>query len=394
MSIFGKFKEWVEVLAAPAEDPRQALAYTLQRHGQLMEKVRTARAKLASSKKELELKLSEARAKPMLSDPEGPLDPFAEQLRQMVAEELKALEANVKELEQEEQELAMIEQRLSLQEQAFSARQDALAAHYSAAETWTRIHEDLGGVSKELADLGLTVERAEQRSEEVREKTMAGEHLAGLSSLIGGQAFSSPAGRDLARLYSVEAASEAAGPLTQLLSSGFKNLMALEYEHRQLKDMLSRKQESDPLSLTYIRPLAEETYGQGLRVLKDGLALLRAIRSPGPEQLQQQIHEDEDEVRKLGHVFTEAAQATIGFKHEAIASAKERLEMLDRQHLRAGELLHQSSQCVSALNRTRIELAGLKIEGSRTSVEALTASLINVTNEARAVQEEMKSLGL
>ncbi len=81
MSIFGKFKEWVEVLAAPAEDPRQALAYTLQRHGQLMEKVRTARAKLASSKKELELKLSEARAKPMLSDPEGPLDPFAEQLR-------------------------------------------------------------------------------------------------------------------------------------------------------------------------------------------------------------------------------------------------------------------------------------------------------------------------
>ncbi len=281
MGIFGKVKEWIEVLAAPADDPRQTLAYTLQRHGQLMEKVPGARAKLAASKKELEQRLFEARAKPEPSDPEGPLDPFAEQLRQMVAEEARALEANVKELEQEEQELAVIEQRLSLQEQAFSARQEALAARYSAAETWTRIHEDLGGVSKELADLGITVEKAEQRSEKVREKTLAAEHLFDLGSLSVGQAFASPAAKDLARRYSVEASTEGSGPLKRLLGSGFKSLMELEYEYRQLKNMLSSRNDTEPLSLAYVRPLAEEAYQQGLSVLQDGLSLMQAIRPLG-----------------------------------------------------------------------------------------------------------------
>ncbi len=394
MSIFRKFKDWVEVLAAPADDPRQALAYSLQRHRQLVEKVRAAREKLAASKRDLELKLSEARAKPVPSNPQGPLDPFAEQLRKMVEEEVRALELNVKELELEEQELAMIEQRLSIQEQAFSTRQEALAARYSAAETWTRIHEDLGGVSKELADLGITVEKAERRSEEVREKTLAAEHLAGLSSFAGGQAFSSSAGRDLARRYSVEAASEDASPLKQVLGSGFKNLMELEHEYRQLRDMLKHRKETDPLSLSYLRPLAEETYSQGLSVLQDGLALLQAIRSPGRQQLEEQVRDLESQIAQLRNESTETVNPTIRFKEEAIASAHERLEMLQRQHLRIAELLHQSSQCVTALNRTRIELAGLKVEGARTSVEALTDSLISVTNEAKAVQEEMKSLGL
>ncbi len=85
---------------------------------------------------------------------------------------------------------------------------------------------------------------------------------------------------------------------------------------------------------------------------------------------------------------------TLRFREESIASAKERLEMIQLQHLRVGELQHQCAKCVSVLSRTRIELAALKAEGSRTSIEAVSESLINVTNEARAVQEEMKSLGL
>ena len=394
MSILAKIKGWIEVLAAPADDPRQALSYALQRHRQLMEKIANARHKLVASKQELELKLSAARARAEMSKEEGPVDHLAEQLSQMVMVETKALEAAVKELEQEEQELAMVEQRLTLQEQAFRARQESLEARFSAAETWARIHEDLGGVSKELAELGATVEKAEQHSEEVREKTMTAEHLIDMGSIAGAQTFSSPVARDLAKRYSVEAASENSPRLKQVLGFGFKSLMELEYEFRQLKDVLGRRRETDPLSLTYVRPLAEETYRRGLSVLSDGLSLLQAIRTPGEAQLERQILELEDEINELGREVTETAAESIIFRKEALVSARGRLALVERQHLRASDLLHQCTQCISALNRTRIEMAALKVDPSRNSVEAVTASLTDVTNEARSVQEEMRSLGL
>ena len=394
MGILSSLKGWLKGLIAPAEDPRLVYADAFQRHGEVMAKVRRARGKLATSKRDLETRLTEARSRQQRLETGESQDPFSVQLRQIVGEELRALEADVKDLEQEEKELGMVEQRLSVQEEAFTARQEALAARHSAAEARVSIHKELGGVADELADLGVALENAEQRAENVHARASDIEHMAGLGALVGGRAFGDPAAQQLAGRYTSEAGIEKSIHLKRLLGSGFKVLLELEYEYRQLQAVLDRRKATDPVSVAYVPSLAEETYRQGLSALQDSVSLVQAIRSPGKEKLEERIRELEKEVQTLRQEGTDAAQVRIKFREEEIASTRDRLEMVQRQQLRVEELLHQSGQCVAALNRTRIELAALKVEGARTSVDAVTASLRKTIDEAREVQEELKSLGL
>lgn len=393
MGMFSLLKDWLKTLTAPAEDPRLTYADAFQKHQELMGKLRRAREKLAAARKVLEERLGEAKSRQQRIETDGSQDPFAVQLRQIVGEDLTALEAEVKELEQEENELVMVERRLLVQEEAFTARQAALAARSSAAEARVRIHKELGGVSEELAELGVTLEKAEQRTEDVQARALAIEHLADLGALVGGQVFGDAAAQQLASRYTSEARIEKSVPLRRLLGSGFQNLLELEYEHKQLQGVLNRRKETDPLSVAYITPLAQETYRQGLGTLQDGLSLIQAIRSPGKERLEERVRELEQEVQALKEEATDAAQVRVKFREEAIVSTREQLEMVQRQQLRVDELLHQCGQCVVALNRTRIELSALNVEDSRTSVEAATASLRKTINEAKEVQDELKSLG-
>ena len=390
MGILSPLKGLLKGLTAPAVDPRSTYADASQRHRELMEKVHRAREKLAASKKDLETRLTEARSRQQRLETGESEDPFAMQLRQIAGEELQTLEAEVKVLEQEEKELATVEQRLSAKEEAFTARQETLAARHSAAEARVSIQRELGGVSEELADLGLALEKAEQRTENVQARA----YLADLGALVGGQPFGDPAAQQLASRLASEAAIEESAPLKRLLGSGFTALLELESEYRQLQAVLDRRKETDPLSVAYVPSLAEETYLQGLGVLQDAVSLVQVIRSPGKEKLEERILELEEEVQAFKQEGTDEAQVRIRLREEAIASTREQLALVQRQQLRVDELLHQSGQCVSALNRSRIELAALKVEGARTSVDAVTASLRKTIDQAKEVQEELKRLGL
>ena len=394
MGFLSPLKGLLKGLTAPAEDPRLAYADASQRHRELMGKVRRAREKLAASKTDLETRLTEARGRQQRLETGESDDPFAMQLRQIASEELRTLEAEVKVLEQEEQELATVEQRLKVQDEAFTARQETLAARHSAAEARVSIQQELGGVSEELADLGLALEKAEQRTEDVQARASAIGHLTDLGALVGGQPFGDPVARQLASRFASEAAIEEYAPIKRLLGSGFKTLLELESEYRQLRAVLDRRQETDPLSVSYVPSLAEETYRQGLGVLQDGVTLVQAIRSPGKEALEERIREQEEEVEAFKAEGTDEAKVRIRLREEAIASTREQLELVQQQQLRVDELLHQCGQCVSALNRSRIEMAALKVEGARTSVDAVTASLRKTIDQAKEVQEELKRLGL
>ena len=100
---------------------------------------------------------------------------------------LQTLEAQVQEVEQEEQRLTLVEQRLATHIEAFHARQEVIAARYSAAEAQVRINEQLSGVTQELADLGVALERAEQKAEYMQARASAIDQLvdAGILDVPG-----------------------------------------------------------------------------------------------------------------------------------------------------------------------------------------------------------------
>ena len=186
------FRSWLHALLAPAEDPRKAYAAAYQRQQELLLKVRQAQSNIVASKDKLQTKTAEAREK--LPQMEGQarqallagredLARFTLQLRQVAVEEIKSLDAQVVELEQQGQVVSLVEQRLATQIEAFFARQEVIAARYSTAEAQVQVHEALGGVSEELADLGKTLERAEERTENMQARVTAIDRLVEMGVL-------------------------------------------------------------------------------------------------------------------------------------------------------------------------------------------------------------------
>lgn len=394
MSLFTTLKSALKALVAPAEDPRGAYATPGQRYQETLARVRQAQVKVRDARRLLEFKVTEARAKSEELAAQGPQNPFTIQLRQVVGDELRTFDEELVQLRQGERELDLLERHLSTQVRALSARQDALSARYSAAEARLAVTQELEGIPGELMGLTTTVDRAERRTEDARTKASALDHIIGLGMVPCGVSLKDPEAQQLAGWYASQATVEESAILKAQLDQGFKSLLDLDREYVQLQAVLERRSSTDPLSVSYVPPLAEDAYRQGLSVLRDSLDLMQALRSPSREQIGQEMAELERQVAALQKEGTDLAQTKIKLRQERIVLHKEHLEIVQRQQIRVDELLHQTALCVASLNRTRIELAAMKVEGSETSVGAITATLRKAIDDAREVQEEVKRLGL
>src|SRR5215217_2516565 len=107
--------------------------------------------------------------------------------------ELQSLDTQIAQLEQQQQQLIENEQKLRVKIEAFRTKKEVIKAQYSAAEAQVRISEAANGVGEEMADLGLAIQRAEDKTETMRARANAVSELeaAGtfddLSQLGGGQ---------------------------------------------------------------------------------------------------------------------------------------------------------------------------------------------------------------
>ncbi len=190
MGLFGRIGKTVRAglgaALAPAEDPRQTYVNAYQKQRQLLLEVGAAMGQVNASKKRLEAKTNEVKAKlPHLLDQarselaagRQDMARLTLQRRQVAVMELKTLEEQVAEVANEEANLRMIEQRLSTQVEAFAARQEVIFARYSAAEAQVRINEAVTGVSEEFAGLSTALEQAEEKTESMQARASAIDRL-------------------------------------------------------------------------------------------------------------------------------------------------------------------------------------------------------------------------
>lgn len=190
------------------------------------------------------------------------------------------------------------------------------------------------------------------------------------------------------------------GELRKALKKGFSRvnsdagltiLLELGQEYDQLLPVLTRRKETDPLSVAHVPGLVEETYQQGLSVLEDALELTQAIYLPDAERLEAEVARLELEIESLSGEETQGTR--VKMKEELLASHRELLDMIEQEQLRVDELLHQSHRCEASLRRTRIELAALRADSSGNRISTVTDTLKKTIKQAREVQEEMKRLG-
>ncbi|MGH3504781.1 MAG: PspA/IM30 family protein [Nocardioidaceae bacterium] len=156
-----------------AEDPRETLDYSYQKQLELLQKVRRGVADVATSRKRLELQMNQlqqsadklaGQAKTAMSQGREDLAREALTRRSGLSQQLTSLQEQHTQLQGEEEKLTGASQRLQAKVDAFRTRKETVKATYNAAEAQTRINEAFSGVSEEMGDVGLAIQRAEDKT--------------------------------------------------------------------------------------------------------------------------------------------------------------------------------------------------------------------------------------
>jgi len=175
-----------------AEDPRETLDYSYQRQLEMLQKVRRGVADVATSRKRLELQMQQIKAQSDKLEGQsrqalaaGREDLAREALtrRSGVQQQLTDLTAQHAALQAEEEKLTLASQRLQAKVDAFRTRKETIKATYTAAEAQTKIGEAFSGISEEMGDVGLAVQRAEDKTQALQARAGAIDELLASGAL-------------------------------------------------------------------------------------------------------------------------------------------------------------------------------------------------------------------
>ncbi len=180
------------------EDPREVLDVSYEKQLQLLQNVKRGVAEVTTSKKRIELQ----KAKLQMSIDK--LDSQAKEAIQVNREDLarKALEnkaalqaqsntldQQISDLNDQQQKLMAAESRLATKVESFRTKKETIKAQYSAADAQVKITESVTGISEEMADVGMAVQRAEEKTENMKARSAALDELlesGTLTDLSGG----------------------------------------------------------------------------------------------------------------------------------------------------------------------------------------------------------------
>jgi phage shock protein A len=193
----GRFRRILEntlgTLMEPAENPRQAPGTADQGPAALLAQMRQVLTDVSETRRRfLEQAATAHRQSQSLEDAavealkadRVDLARSALRRRAIVTAEIASLEQHIAEIQTEEERLSLIEQNLRSQIETLHARQQIAAARQTAAGAQVRIGEALYGVSDELLDVALELDRHEQDANILQARANAIADLAASGSLI------------------------------------------------------------------------------------------------------------------------------------------------------------------------------------------------------------------
>ncbi len=175
-----------------AEDPREILDYSYQTQLELLQKVRRGVADVATSRKRVELQMNtleqsadklDRQARDSLAAGREDLAREALGRKAGVQAQLAGLSTQYASLQGEEEKLTTASSRLQSKVDAFRVKKETIKATYTAAEAQTRINEAFTGISEEMGDVGMAVQRAEDKTEQMKARAGAIDELMASGAL-------------------------------------------------------------------------------------------------------------------------------------------------------------------------------------------------------------------
>lgn len=186
------FKAKTSKMLDRAEDPRETLDYSYTKQLELLQKVRRGVADVATSRKRLELQSQQlqqqsekldGQARAALAQGREDLAREALTRKSAVQNQIGDLATQHASLQAEEEKLTLASQRLQAKVDAFRLKKETIKANYTAAEAQTKIGEAFSGISEEMGDVGMAIQRAEDKTQSMQARAGAIDELLASGAL-------------------------------------------------------------------------------------------------------------------------------------------------------------------------------------------------------------------
>jgi phage shock protein A len=175
-------KQKVNTLLDKYEDPKEALDYSYQNQIETMNKLRRSIAEVVTAKTRLQMQKTKLVENIRTLDEESrrAIDQDREDLAKLALErknanvlQLQNLDKQIVDMQTQQDKLEQTEKRLSTKVEEFRSKKEVIKAQYTAAEAQVRIKENLTGISEEMADVGVAMNKAEDKTEQMKAKAQA-----------------------------------------------------------------------------------------------------------------------------------------------------------------------------------------------------------------------------
>jgi phage shock protein A len=188
--LFSRFatvvKAKLNMLLNRAEDPTETLDYSYEQQLRLLQDVKRGVVDVTTSKKRLKMQTAqleqnvvklETQARDALTAGREDLARQALERKALVQGQLQSLDTQVTQLEDQQEKLVTSEKQLQAKIEAFRSQKEVIKAQYSAAEAQVRIGEAATGIGDQMADTGLAIQRAKDKTEQMQARASAVEEL-------------------------------------------------------------------------------------------------------------------------------------------------------------------------------------------------------------------------
>ena len=189
-SLIAKAK--ISKLLDRAESPTETLDYSYEKQLELLQNVKRGVADVVTAKKRLQMQTEqleqsvvklETQARQALASGREDLARQALERKSAVQQQLQGLDQQIQQLEAQQEKLVASEKALQAKIEAFRSEKEVVKAQYSAAEAQVRIGEAATGIGEQMADTGLAIQRAKEKTEQMQARAAAVDELVSSGAL-------------------------------------------------------------------------------------------------------------------------------------------------------------------------------------------------------------------
>lgn len=201
-----------------AEDPREMLDYSYEKMLEQLQTVKRGVVDVTAAKKRLEIQREklvanaatlEAQAREAVGKQRDDLARLALERKSLTDQQVAAMDGEIESIATEQAKLVAAEKRLETKVAIFRTRKETIKAQYSAARAQVRVGESVAGISEDMADIGITIERAETRTEDMRARSAAIDELIEVGTLTDFTGTEDDIARELAKVGGTTGVDEA-----------------------------------------------------------------------------------------------------------------------------------------------------------------------------------------